>query len=105
MVIYIEKPKNNIELDEIRLRLPKTITNGTLKCGDSDDYWKVSFEEGVDRSSFNEDALLKIGDENHDFFDIKLVHTQWRYDFGFQTPLGIFMSMQCFIYFHNFIGF
>ena len=58
-----------------------------MKCDDSDDYWKISFEEGVDQSSFDEDSLPKTGDENHDFFDIKLVHTQWRYDFGFQTPL------------------
>ena len=47
-------------------------------------YWKVSFEEGVHPSDIRNGA---IPDE-----DFKLVHTQWRYDFGFITPSGISIS-------------
>lgn len=54
--------------------------------------WKFSFEEGVFKSDVNEDALPNEESraKNHDgFFDIKLIHTQWRYDFTFVTPSGI----------------
>ena len=47
-------------------------------------YWKISFEEGVDPSV--EDALPESEDDLHRFPRLKLVHTQWRYDFGFGTP-------------------
>jgi hypothetical protein len=47
-------------------------------------YWGVSFEEGVDPSV--EEALPEAEDDLQRFPRLKLVHTQWRYDFGFGTP-------------------
>ena len=76
-----EETTNDIGPDEIEQRVPKTISNAK-HVGD---YWKVSFEEGVNH--FNKDKLPKFGDNHHDFFDIKLDRIQWRYDFGFHTPL------------------
>ena len=51
---------------------------------ESNAYWKVSFEEGVDPSI--DDVLPNFEDENHKFPRLKLEHTQLRYDFGFVTP-------------------
>jgi hypothetical protein len=48
-----------------------------------DGHWRVSFEEGIE--DINDDQLPKSGDGNHDL-GLKLIHTQWRYDFGFTTP-------------------
>ena len=54
------------------------------------DKWDITFEEGVLKSDINEDALPKDENtaENHGFFCIKLIHTQWRYDLNFVTPTG-----------------
>ena len=54
------------------------------------DNWDISFVEGVLKSDINEDALPKDENtaENHGFFCIKLIHTQWRYDLTFVTPTG-----------------
>lgn len=75
--------------DDIDGQLRKIIKRTTNN--EENNYWKVSFEEGVVKSDVNEDVLPKERNkaENHGFFDIKLIHTQWRYDFAFITPSGI----------------
>lgn len=78
---------------DIDRRLVKLISKDTFKNKDKDAYWKVSFEEGVVSSDVNDDALPKLGDVNHNFFELQLDHTQWRYDFAFVTPSGIFICI------------
>ncbi len=80
---------------EIDQRLMKTISGAMLKSENKDVYWKVSFEEGVDPSHLHDDELPKSGDKNHGFFGLELLHTQWRYDFGFLTPSAISQTEFC----------
>ena len=62
---------------------------------EKDDHWRVSFEEGIDPEDINDNKLPKSKDGNHGFLDLKLVHTQWRYDFGFTTPTCMFILCIC----------
>ena len=55
--------------------------NQEIECG-----WRVSFVEGIDIEHINDGQLLKCGGGDDGFFGLKLVHTRWRYDFGFITP-------------------
>ncbi|CAB4027687.1 Hypothetical predicted protein, partial [Paramuricea clavata] len=79
-----EKAKKMMTPADISERLMRTTSSSTLKNKDTNGYWKVSFEEGVD--PLDDSVLPNFGDENHDFFGLKLDHIQWRYDFGFITP-------------------
>ena len=65
----------------MQLRLMKIVSNNKDEHAA---YWKVSFEEGVDPSV--EGVLPESEDDPHRFPRLKLIHTQWRYDFGFGTP-------------------
>lgn len=69
----------------VRKKINQTTNNET------NNKWKFSFEEGVFKSDVNEDALPNEENksENYGFFDIKLIRTQWRYDFTFVSPSGI----------------
>jgi hypothetical protein len=64
-------------------------TMSGAKSKNKDAYWKVSFEEGVNPLHLHDDELPKSGDKSDRFFGLELLHTQWRYDFGFITPSGI----------------
>jgi hypothetical protein len=88
MTYNIEEAKKIMTPADISGRLIHTTSSGTLKNKDTNAYWKVSFEEGVD--PLDDSALPNFGDENHDFLGLKLDHTQWRYDFGFITPSCMF---------------
>ena len=85
-MINIEEAQKTISPADIKERL--------INNKNKDDSWKVSFEEGIDSKDVNDDALPHFGNENHEFPGLKLVHTQWRYDFGFLTPNS--MSTHCF---------
>ena len=74
---------------DINNRLEKIISPSTFN-NKHKDCWKVSFEEGIDPSDVNKDSLPNEG-ETRGFYDLRLIHTQWRYDYGFGTPSGIFM--------------
>ena len=52
--------------------------------------WKDSFEEGVDPSDVNQSALPE-GSEPHGDLHLKLIRTQWRYDFTFATPSRMYI--------------
>ena len=63
----------------------------TPQNNEDDGHRRVSFEEGIDPNDINDGQLSKSGDGNHRFFGLKLVHTQWRSDFGFTTPTCMFV--------------
>ena len=71
-----------VDLDR---RLMKIVSNSKNERAK---YWGVAFEEGVDPSV--KDALPESEDDLHRFPRLKLIHTQWRYDFGFGTPSCMF---------------
>ena len=79
----IEESKKIFTADEIQRRLKKIKDR-------NDTYWKVSFEEGIDPTDINKSALPD-GEGIHGDLGLKLVHTQWRYDFAFVTPSGIYL--------------
>ncbi|CAB4014490.1 Hypothetical predicted protein, partial [Paramuricea clavata] len=88
-----EEAKKIMTPADISGRLIHTTSSSTLKNKDTNAYWKVSFEEGVD--PLDDSALPNFGDENHDFLGLKLDHTQWRYDFDFITPSCMFTHIYC----------
>ena len=104
-VIIIEHIPNTFTPTQINGRIKKMVskTSGNDKTTPDNQqtdgyYWKVSFEEGIDPTDINDDQLPKSGDENRGFLNLKLVHTQWRYDFGFITPTCMFMLAYCLLF-------
>ena len=79
---------------DIKKRISKICNRKTSKDDEKNDYWKVSFEEGIDPPDVNEDKLPKEKKivEGNSFPNFQLVHTQWRYDYAFITPTGISYS-------------
>ena len=75
----------------IEERIRKIINRTPLNNSEKNDYWKVSFEEGIHPSDVDEDKLPKAKKivEDNSFPNFRLVHTQWRYDYAFVTPSGI----------------
>lgn len=51
-----------------------------------DRFWYVSFQEGVRIEDFDDEYFPNKG--KNDDFNLKLLHTQWRFDFTFKTPSG-----------------
>ena len=88
--LNIEETQKSMTSHDINNRLEKVVTSPSTFNTKHKDCWEVSFEEGVDPLDLNEDALPKE-DKTEQFYDLKLIHTQWRYDYGFTTPSGIFM--------------
>ncbi len=86
-MLIIEEAQNIMRPVDIDRRLMKTMSGAKSKNKDA--YWKVSFEEGVNPLHLHDDELPKSGDKSDRFFGLELLHTQWRYDFGFITPSGI----------------
>ena len=56
-------------------------------------YWRVSFEEGIDPKDINDDQLPKPGETDSEFFGLKLINTLWSYDFQFETPSCMSISL------------
>jgi hypothetical protein len=79
----LDETQNTFSPVDINGRITKIVSRATIR---NDAYWRISFEEGVDPLDVNDGALPQFGDDNHGFLGLKLVHTQWRYDFGFGTP-------------------
>ena len=82
----IEEIQNTITPVDINRRIMEKVSQAASRRTEKDAYWRVSFEEGVHPSDIDDDALPKFGDTNRGFPHLRLVHTQWRYDFGFDTP-------------------
>ena len=85
----IDETRDTLTPEVINGRLLKIMNKAELKGKNRDAYWNVSFEEGVDQSQINEEALQENDDDSNDL-SLKLDRTHWRYDFGFTTPSGIF---------------
>lgn len=83
-----EKRKNVIKPADINRKLKRD----ALK--DKSDYWSFSFEEGVKPWDINKNALPQTGDEELGDLKLRLAHTQWRYDFGFNSPTGFVFGFQ-----------
>jgi hypothetical protein len=79
----IEHYQDTFTPAEINRRIEKVVSHTTPHKQELDGHWRVSFEEGIE--DINDDQLPKSGDGKHDL-GLKLIHTQWRYDFGFTTP-------------------
>ena len=91
---FIADTKEVFEPMHIKKRIKKLIKQKPLNNEEKNGFWEVSFEEGIDPSDVDEDRLPKrkeiVGDNS--FPNFQLVHTQWRYDYGFITPSGISYS-------------
>ena len=85
-----------LNIEETQKTISRIDIEGRLTDNkNKDDSWNVSFEAGVDPLDINDDALPRDGNENHGFLGLKLVHTQWRYDFGFLTPKCMSVQKLC----------
>ncbi|XP_028399889.1 uncharacterized protein LOC114523221 [Dendronephthya gigantea] len=78
-----EENKNVFKPADIIRRLKKK-DKAALK--DKNGTWDVSFEEGVKPLHINQDALPQPGVKDFGDLKLRLAHTQWRYDFGFNSP-------------------
>ena len=87
-MLNIETAKDVITPEDIKERLITIISNEEVKNKDA--CWKPSFEVGIAPSDVNYDALSSCDGQNRGCFGLKLIHTQWRYDFGFTTPSCMF---------------
>ncbi|XP_046847084.1 uncharacterized protein LOC124440703 isoform X1 [Xenia sp. Carnegie-2017] len=61
-----------------RQSLGQNVNNNEDRC------WHVSFQEGVRIEDFDDEYFPNKG--KNDDFNLKLLHTQWRFDFTFKTP-------------------
>ena len=81
----VERVKDAITPEDIKERLITKTGNKEIKNKDA--YWKASFEAGIAPLDVNNDALISNCEgENRGDFGLKMIHSQWRYDFGFTTP-------------------
>ena len=91
ILIIVEHIQDTFTPVEINTRVKKVFSQATSHNQETDGHWRVSFEEGINQTDINDGQLPKSGEGNHGFLDLKLVHTQWRYDFGFTTPTCMFV--------------